>query len=229
MSNRPEDAPESNAASVLNPNSALPPDADVEEKFNNFWKENGVAIFGGIALGGLAVVGVQLFGYFSGKAESAVREAFAQTITVEDKVQFAEVHAEHSLGAIALLQVADTRFEEGAFAEAATRYEAAAARLEEPSLRARARLGEAASLLFDGQVAAGQAQLEALAQDSEAMAEIRSEAAYHLAVTYWQADDLAKVDVFTEVILTLDEPVWVSRATALRERLGLDSAVSGES
>lgn len=227
MSKRPEDTPV--PAAALNPNSELPPDADVEEKFNNFWKENGVAIFGGIALGGLAVVGVQVFGFFSDKAETAVREAFAETVSIEDKVSFAEAHVDHALGAIALLQVADTRFEEGAFGEAATRYEAAASRLEEPSLRSRARLGQAASLLFDGQTQLGQSKLEALAQDPEALPEIRSEAAYHLAVTYWEADDLAKVDVFTEVILTLDDPIWATRATALRERLQLDSAVSGES
>lgn len=229
MSKRPENDPEPISAGALNPDSELPPDADMEEKFNNFWKENGVAIFGGIALGGLAVVGTQLFSYFSDKAEAAVRENFAATVSVEDKLGFAQAHENHDLASIALLQVADIRFEEGAFEEAATRYKAAAALLEEPALRSRARLGEAVSYLFAEQLSAGQSALEALAQDPEALSEIRSEAAYHLAVTYWEAQDLAKVDLFTEVILELDEPIWVGRASALRERLELDSIVSDES
>lgn len=229
MSKRAEDAPEPLNPNALNPDSVLPPDADVEEKFNNFWKENGLAIFGGIALGGMAVVGYQLFGYFSEKAEVAVSSAFAQAVSVEDKLTFADAHVDHDLGAIALLQVADIRFDEGDFAAAANQYAAATTRLEEPALRSRSRLGKGVSLLFAGNLAAGQTELEALAQDPEAIAEIRSEAAYHLAVTYWEANDLAKVDMFTEVILELNEAIWVGRATALRERLELDSVVSEES
>ena len=44
----------------LNPESDLPPDADMEERFNDFWKNNGTSVFGGIALGAVIVIGILL-------------------------------------------------------------------------------------------------------------------------------------------------------------------------
>lgn len=208
----------------LNPESDLPPDADMEERFNDFWKKNGPGIFGGIAIGAVIVVGIQLFQYFGEEKEAAIREAFAATGSVEEKIAFASENADHQLGALAQLQVADTRYEEGAYAEAAAAYAEAAKVFEDPTLATRALLGQGMSLLLSGSLDSGRSLLEAVALDSTALDQTRGEAAYNLAVSYWEAGDLERVTELTDLILELDAPFWVFRANALRDRLALGAA-----
>lgn len=207
--------------SQLNPDSDLPPDADIEERFNDFWKKNGPGIFGGIAIGALIVVGIQLVQYFGEKNEEATREAFASATTVEAKISFAEENADHQLAALAHLQVADSRYEEGAYAEAAENYAIAAKGFEDPTIVSRALLGQGMSLILSGDVESGRAILEAVALDSSALDQTRGEAAYHLAVSYWEAGEVEQVTDATDIILELESPFWVFRANSLRDRLNL--------
>ena len=210
--------------SGLNPESDIPPDADIEERFNDFWKKNGAGIFGGIAIGALVVVGIQLFQYFDEKKEAALRDAFAETTTTEAKLQFAEEHAEHQLGALAQLQVADARYNEGNFQAAADNYSLAARGFMDPTLSSRALVGQGVSLLRAGSTEAGQSVLEAVALDPSALDVTRGEAAYHLAVSYWEVGDTERVSEVTDIILELEAPYWVFRANSLRERLGVEAA-----
>jgi hypothetical protein len=208
----------------LNPDSDLPPDADMEERFNDFWKKNGPGIFGGIAIGAVIVVGIQLFQYFGEKKEASIREAFAATDTIEEKIVFAGENPDHQLGALAQLQVADARYEEGAYGEAAAAYAEAAKVFEDPTMATRALLGQGMSLLLSGSVESGRALLEAVALDTTALDQTRGEAAYNLAVSYWEAGNLERVNEITDLILELDAPFWVFRANSLRDRLALGGA-----
>ena len=206
----------------LDPESDLPPDADVEERFNDFWKKNGPGIFGGIAIGAVLVVGIQVYQYLGEKKEEQIGEAFAEATTEEEKASFAEAHSEHQLGALAWLQVADARYGEEAFTEAVELYDSAAQAFEDPTLRTRAQLGHGMSLLRSGSVEAGRAVLESVALNSTALDQTRGEAAYHLAVSYWEAGELEQVEEATSIILDLEAPFWEFRANSLRERLDLE-------
>jgi len=208
----------------LNPDSDLPPDADMEERFNDFWKNNGTGIFGGIAIGALIVVGIQLFQYFGEKKEDSIQEAFAASSSIEEKVAFAGEYPDHQLAALAQLQVADSRYEEMAYADAADAYAEAAKGFEDPTMASRALLGQGMSLLMGGSLESGRALLEAVALDTTALDQTRGEAAYNLAVTYWEAGDKERVMEITDIILELNSPFWVFRANSLRDRLALDAA-----
>ena len=214
----------------LNPESDLPPDADLEERFNDFWKKNGTGIFGGIAIGAVIVIGIQLVQYFSDKKEDAIREAFAMANTTEAKMEFASSNADHQLAALAQLQVADARYDEEAYAEAADLYAEAAKVFEDATLVSRAILGQGMSLLLAGEVESGRSVLEAVALDSSALDQTRGEAAYHLAVSYWESGERDSAIEATDIILQLDAaPFWAFRANSLRERLGADSVAVGGS
>ena len=208
----------------LNPDSDLPPDADIEERFNDFWKKNGPGIFGGIAVGALIVVGIQLVQYFGDKNEEAVQEAFAASSTVQEKIAFAGEYPEHQLAALAQLQIADSQYEEAEYGEAAETYAAAAKGFEDPTMSSRALLGQGMSLLLSGSLESGRSVLEAVALDVTALDQTRGEAAYNLAVTYWEAGDVERVAEITDIILELNAPVWVFRANTLRDRLALNGA-----
>lgn len=206
---------------ALDPDSELPPDADVEERFNDFWKNNGSGIFGGIAVGAVVVLGIQTFSYLGERKEAAISEAFAAADAIPAKVSFAEEHPDHQLGALARLQVADARFDEGDAAAAADLYAEASRGFDDPTLRTRALLGQGMSLLLAGSAEAGASVLETVALDASALDHTRGEAAYHLAVHYWEAGELEKVRETLDIVLELQAPFWVFRANALLERLNL--------
>ena len=220
MSKENKDAPKPELPVGLNPDSDLPPDADVEERFNDFWKKNGVSVFGGIALGAAIVIGIQLFQYFSDKKEEALRQEFSVAATVEQKLDFAGAHPDHQLAALAHLQAADAKYEAGAFVEAAELYGDAAQGFADATLVSRSQLGQGMSLLQAGNVDAGRAVLKSIALDGGALDQVRGEAAYHLAISFWEAGSVEDAVEMTDVILQLDAaPFWVYRANLLRERL----------
>ncbi len=208
-----------------NADSELPPDADLEERFNDFWKRNGAGIFGGIALGAVIVIGLQLYRHFEQKREDGIRAAYAEAQTPEELLAFAGSHAGHQLAALASLQVADARYAEGQYAAAAELYAQAARGFSDPVLVSRALLGQGMSLLQSGAVESGHALLEAVALDGAGLAQIRGEAAYHLAVSRWERGDLQGARAALDIILQLpDAPLWTFRANQLSGRLSAQLA-----
>ncbi len=204
----------------LDPESDLPPDADIEERFNDFWKKNGVSIFGGIALGAAIVIGIQLFQHLDQKKEDAIRAEFNAAQTVEEKIQFAEKHPDHQLAGLAQLLVADSKYEEGDFAEAAQLYGETSRIFEDPTIASRAVLGQGISLLQAGDKENGRSVLKAIALDGTALDQTRAEAAYHLAISYWEDGDNEAALEMTDVILQLESAqFWAYRANLLKDRL----------
>ncbi|MEX0324726.1 MAG: hypothetical protein AB3N33_01425 [Puniceicoccaceae bacterium] len=214
----------------LNPESELPPDADIEERFNDFWKKNGTGIFGGIAIGAAIVIGIQLVQYFGDKKEDSIRAEYSLATTPEAKLEFAGSNADHQLAGLAQLQVADARYDEGSFTEAADLYAESAKVFVDATLVSRAILGQGMSLLQAGETESGRAVLEAVARDSSALDQTRGEAAYHLAISLWEADETDKAVEATDIILQLDAaPFWAFKANSLRERLGADALPPADS
>ena len=205
---------------LLQPESDLPPDADIEERFNDFWKKNGLSIFGAIALGGLIVIGFQVYQYLQIEGEKATQAAFASAETLEDKFAFVEAHPDHNLAGIALLEAADAAYSEGDFATAATRYADARERLGGTPFAARATLGEGMAQLRAGTFEAGQQTLNSLSLRVGVLDHFRAEAAYHLAVARWEAGDLEGARQALEIIFALETPGgWEARATQLEAQM----------
>ena len=152
--------------------------------------------------------------------EDSIRAEFAEAASLEEKVSFAQTHPDHQLAGLARLQIADARYEEGAYAEAAELYGETAKIFEDANLVSRAVLGQGMSLLHQGSLESGRAVLRTVALDGAALDQIRGEAAYHLAISFWEAGEIESAIEMTDVIIQLDSaPFWVYRANLLRERL----------
>lgn len=220
MSKKKNDSQEPKLPVDLNMESDLPPDADVEERFNDFWKKNGVSVFGGIALGAVIVIGIQLFQYFDQKKEDSIQAAFSAAQSIEEKIQFAEEHPDHQLAGLAQLQVADARYNEGKYNEAAELYGSTSKVFVDPTIASRAMLGQGISLLQAGNKEDGRSVLRAIALDANALDQTRAEAAYHLAISFWEDKENENALEMTEVILQLEAAqFWAYRANLLKDRL----------
>lgn len=196
------------AGSRLRPESELPPDADVEERFNEFWKRNGIYIFGAIAAAAVAVLGYQIVQFFQNHRESGIQAAYSEVEGADGRISFAVSHQEHSLGGLAFLEAADEEYARGAYLEAASHYEAALKGLRGTPLEGRARLGMAIARLRQGD-GTGSALLEDLARDASVLEVIRAQAAYHHAVSAWQAGDAAAAERSLSLLGSLNgAPEW---------------------
>lgn len=204
----------------LDPNDELPPDADLEERFNDFWKRNGAGIFGAIALGAVIVLGVQGYQYAGERAVQAAQAAYQQVETREDRIQFAEDFSKHKIAGVAFLEVADEYFSEKDFGNAAVFYERADKILRDGFFRSRARLGQGISLVLNGQGESGQSLLQAVVNDTSALDQIRAEAAYHLAVIHWESGNFDAVQSSLDIIHSLEMAgFWAFQANDLQDRI----------
>jgi hypothetical protein len=212
-------------AAALAPDSEIPPDADLEERFNDFWKRNASSIFGAIALGAVLVVGIQGYQFWQGKQEQAVQAAYLAATTADGRLLFADQNPKHQLAGLALLQVADERFANGDYSAAADLYTRALAPLAKTTLAPRVKLGHAASRLLDGDTRGGQTLLQAIVNDTAALDQVRGEAAYHLAVSYWEAGDLAGARAAIDQLTSLENAgYWRFQGASLEDRIpGLPS------
>lgn len=182
------------ARESFDPNSDLPPDADAEERFNNFWKKNGTAVFGAMAFVALLITGIQGYGYIQTQNELKKQAEFGEATTPEAKLSFAVDHPGHALSGLAYIEIADAEYARGEFLQATNHYEAAIIPLTgaESPLAGRARLGAAISRIRHGD-AAGVQQLEDIARDPSVIEMLRAQASYHHAVAAWKDGDIAAV------------------------------------
>lgn len=213
----------------LDPDSELPPDADIEERFNDFWKRNGVWIFLVVLLAGGIVIGRQTFDYLGERREAAMQEAYLALDSSAARVAFAEAHPRHTLAGMVWMQLAAEKYEAGDYTQAAGYYERARTVLQGSPMADRARLGRAMSVLMLGDMATADEYLEALSLDARVLDTTRAEAAYHQAVLRWEKGDIAGAGDSLERIFALDDAaIWAQRATFLQDRIpGLAGAPTG--
>ncbi|MCC5835518.1 MAG: tetratricopeptide repeat protein [Opitutales bacterium] len=217
---QPNKTPASDRKPAAEEQSDLPPDADVEERFNDFMKRNGAAIFAAIVLGGAAVLGYQIYQYAGERAMASAQESFQSAVTMEEKLAFAADHRKFQLAGVAYLEVADEVFESKDYSTAADYYAEARAILEPGPFRGRAQLGEGLSLLLSGNAAGGRDLLQGVASDVNLLDQIRGEAAYHLAVSAWEVEDFAQVQAALDTIMSLENPgFWRDQALDLESRI----------
>ncbi|MCC5842028.1 MAG: tetratricopeptide repeat protein [Opitutales bacterium] len=213
----------------LDPESELPPDADIEERFNEFWKRNGLWIFLVVVLVGGIVIGRQTFEYIGERRETAIQDAFLALDSSAARIAFAEEHARHTLAGMTWMHLAAEKYEAEDFTQAAGYYERAGSVLQGSPMADRARLGRAMSLLMLGDAASADEYLEALSLDARVLDSTRAEAAYHQAVMRWEKGDVAAAGESLERIFALDDAaIWEQRATFLQDRIpGLAGSPTG--
>ena len=199
----------------------MPVTSDFATDVHNFWEKNRALVLMLCTAVLLAIVGYQGLQYFNAMRDQNAREDYAKAAGASDRLLgFAGEHSGHPLAAIALLQVADAKYSAGDYSAALTGYQKAIAVLENPTLKARARLGAAVSRLSAGDQTAAETDLKALSTDTAADKNIRAEATYHLATLANGAGKGDEVRQLLDEVTKLDGTgIWAQRAMQLRASL----------
>lgn len=192
----------------------------LEDKLHTFWKKNGTAV---IVLCALVLVGIIAKGgwdYMAAQKEADVQKDYAAATTPEKLKAFAAAHADHTLGAVAQLRLADDAYAAGKAAEAVTGYEQVVTLLKTGPLATRAKLGAAMSKIASGKTAEGETALKALANDSAEAKGVRVESAYQLASLAADAGRADDVKKYSDLVAQIDPASpWTQRAMSLRSTL----------
>lgn len=199
--------------------SELPPDADVEERFNDFWKRYGPSIFAVIALVAVLTVGYEIYGYMQERKTERLANTYAELESSADKLEFAQAHGKTALGGLAYLELADEAYAAANFTDATSRYQAANEALRGTPLSGRARLGAAIAQLRQGDQTA-LALLDQLARDPSVLGSIRGEAAYLLATAYWEREDFDQIRRAIDLLATIEGAgVWQNMGFQLENQI----------
>jgi hypothetical protein len=169
--------------------STLPPGADAEERFNDFWRQNGTSLFVGVVAAALVVIGVQTWRYVHQRIEVKTEAAFANANTNEKLIAFAEDHSKHQLAGAAYMQLANDEYARGQYKQAAAHYALAREKLSGTPFGERALLGAAISELIDGNTKSGLTDLRAILDNPALLELTRAEAGFNLAIYYMQKQD----------------------------------------
>jgi hypothetical protein len=186
--------------------SALPPGADAEERFNQFWKDNGSSIFVCIVVGALIVIGAQTWRYVDGRIEKSTQTQYAHADSSDKLLTFAQDHPKHKLAGAAYLRVASGEFSRAQYKQAASHYTMAADRLAGLPLHERAVLGSALSELLDPTtVGSGVTDLTAILNNQDMTSLTRAEAGFNLALYYLEKHDYKNLAAVAAISDTFGE------------------------
>jgi tetratricopeptide (TPR) repeat protein len=221
FNSRPEivvDVDEKNMPKHAEVETVLPPDADPEDLFNDFWRKNGNQIFTMIGIAAIVVVAIQSYKYWQVQHEKGIQSQYVQASKHNDLPAFIEEHSGHRLAALATLEQANALYAKGDYVSAATEYSKAQSELEDSGLmRERAVLGEGMSLLMQGSEEAI-VVLDSLAAEVTTTSATRAEAWYHLAVHYLSGKNAEKAQEYLIKISEQEEKsFWNYRAQQLQE------------
>lgn len=185
--------------------STLPPGADAEERFNEFWKQNGTSIFVGITLAAVVVIGVQTWRYLKERRETNIQAAYSVADTDDKLLAFAKDNSSHRLAGAAYLQLANDEYAASKFTEAKEYYTLAREKLAGTPFGERALLGAAMSELLGGDELAGMTDLRAILDNPELLEITRAEAGFNLAVRYLQKQDYKTLTGIIDIADTFGE------------------------
>ena len=197
----------------------------MEDKLHLFWKNNGKLV---LALCGLVLIGILAKGgwdHLAAQKELDIEQAYTAATTPEQRKAFATAHADHPLGGVALLRLADEAYTAGKAAEALAGYEQALAVIKTGPLAARCQLGRAIAKIQLGKAAEGTTELKQLANDANLLKGVRVEAGYQLASLAAESGNVADVQKYSDQLMQIDPASpWTQRSIALRASLPAPSA-----
>ena len=157
-------------------------EASFEDRLRLFWeKYQGPLIVGGVLIV-LGIIGWQVMGFVAERMDQRIRNEYAAIETSEERLDFAQHRSGHLLSGVAYLELGDEAFEEENFGEAIEFYREALNRLEEHEFRDRAQYSLAMSLVENGDLQEGRAELENLRDRTGALSVFREEARFALAI-----------------------------------------------
>lgn len=192
-------------------------EAEFEDKVWLVWNQNKGAIVGGALAALLAVVGVQSYRWYQEDKVVKMQAVYAEADDSQAKLAFAEDYSGEALGGIALLTVADEKYEAGEFSEAAVLYSQAAEALEESPVKGRALLGNAFSTIKAGDKEVGRASLNAVVDMDGLLESYRAQAIYHLCVLAVQDENFDEAKILISKMETLDYGgSWESQVLQLK-------------
>lgn len=199
-----------------------------EDRLRIFWEKNSRAVIAACALVLVVILGKGAYEYTVSQREKALAAEFAAANAAEGDASlkaFATEHADHHLGGLAQLSVADKAYSAGNYADARAAYDKAAAVLKNNAFGQRARMGAAVAAVQAGATAEGEAALKQIVADLTLGKLVRSEAAYHLASRAAAAGDAAEAIRLIEQATVIDpEGHWADRASMLRSTLPVPPA-----
>lgn len=196
-----------------------------EDKVQHFWGKHRSLIVGGCVVVLAVILARGGVAWWQERQNAAVAAAYAEAKDDAGLKAFVAAHGGTDLAGVAYLQLADRAFTAGDFSSATTNYNLARAILGDSPLAGRLALGLAITQIKSGETDAGQAALQALADDATATPAIRAEAAYHLASLAATAGDRGRVAVLADRISTIEpDSSWSQRATILLTTLPATSA-----
>ncbi|MSU66242.1 MAG: tetratricopeptide repeat protein [Opitutus sp.] len=191
-----------------------------------FWEKNGNAV---LVLCGLIILGVIAKGgweYLARQKQLEIETTYAAATTPAQLKAFAASHADHVLGGVAQLRMADDAYTAGKFTDAIAGYDKALGVIKTGPLAARTRLGHAMANIQAGKRAEGLLELKQLANDANQLKAIRTESSYQIASLAADAGDIAEVQKISEQLMQMDpSSAWAQRAMMLRATMPVAAAV----
>ena len=189
----------------------------LEERLRQMWEKHRGWIVA-LCLAVLAViVGRSIWQIIQERRAASTAQAYAAARDSGQLKAFAAEHDGVALAGVAHLRLADEAYAAARYSEAVSAYNEALETLDGTPLVARARLGVAMATLKSGQEDAGRSALQALADDAQVPATLRSEALYHLASLAAGAGQTDQVNRLLEQLNAIDgTSLWAQRASALR-------------
>ncbi len=213
----------------LVPVDATPVDS-FEQTLHVFWQKYRGLILGFCVLILVGIIGKGVWDYLARQKQLEVEKAYAAASTPEQLKAFSASHADHVLGGVAQLRLADDAYAAGKSAEAVAAYDKASSSLKNGPLAARARLGRALAKVQGGNTAEGTTELRQLVNDTAQFKAIRTEAAYHLTSLAVEAGNVEDAQKLSDQLMQIDPTSpWTQRGLQLRATLPATPAPAASS
>lgn len=205
-------------------NSTLPPGADAEERFNEFWRQNGTSIFVAIAIGAVLVIGMQTWKYVQARHEEKVETAYAAADSSDKLISFAVENKNHRLAGAAYLKVANSEYAAGQYLQAGEHYSAAREKLAGSPFYERAALGVAMSEMMNGKIEQGVSDLTSVMNTPEFLELTRAEAAFNLGLHYLKVQDYKALTSVCDIADTFGEKnMYAEMTRRMRDQIPLET------
>lgn len=205
--------------------STLPPDADLEERFNDFWEKNGTFIFGAIIAVAVIILGYQMYQWLTEISEQKTRDAYAAVESSEELIAFAEDNDGHALSGLAYMELANRRYAAEDYTQAAAHYQRAAEILKDSPTAGRARIGGAMAQLLGSNPQSGTQALRDILGDNSLLSGLRAEAGYNLALHLWRDDNFSSMEeVISQVEMLQESGLYGQQVMQLRQRIPVQAA-----